>query len=119
VNFMNVGPWEFTVVLIIAILLIGPKRVAEIIRTIGRVTAQMRRMSGDFMRTIQTELHTVEQETNQAIGRSAENKPESMTVIPPELEALGRETRQALAGNLEDTADIIEGERTLNENSDE
>ena len=45
-NFLNVGPWEVTVILIIAILVVGPKRMVEVGRSIGRAASQMRRLSG-------------------------------------------------------------------------
>ena len=73
-NFLNVGPWELTVVLIIAILLVGPRRMAEIARTIGRTTSQMRRLSSEFLGTIQAELQATEQEAQQALESIAKEK---------------------------------------------
>ena len=84
-NFLNVGPWELMVILAIAILVVGPRRVAELARTIGRFTAQMRRLSDEFMGAIDTELQDAEQS---ALGPAIS--------IQTELEATERETRQAM-----------------------
>ncbi len=95
-NFLNVGPWELTVILIIAILVIGPRRMAEFARQIGRTASQMRKFSNEFLSTIQTELETTEQETRQALDAIAENGQKSIASIPGEVQATEQDTRQAL-----------------------
>lgn len=84
---MNMGPMEVMVVLAIAILVVGPKRMVEITRTIGRIIAQMRNLSDEFLGTIQAELGDTEQEVRQASEAIG---------IPSELQAAGWEARQAV-----------------------
>jgi Sec-independent protein translocase protein TatA len=112
VNFMNVGPLELTVILIIAILTIGPKRMVEVIRAISRVTAQLRRFSREFTSTLQAEVMA----TGEAAGGPPENIVKSLTEpitsVQAELAAAGRETRQALEGVVSDNAKAIESIRT-------
>lgn len=103
-NFLNVGPWELTVILIIAILLIGPQRMIELARAIGRVTSQLRRMSNEFTATIQAELRATEREVRQALEHTVEKKPEPIASIQAELQATERETRQALENVVKDEA---------------
>jgi len=92
VSFLNVGPWELTVVLIIAILLVGPRRMLEIARAIGRATSQMRALSSEFLGTVQAEIDATEEETRRALASVAESGEESVA----ELQATERETRQVL-----------------------
>ncbi len=108
-NFLNVGPWELSVILIIAILMIGPKRMVEIIRAIGRITAQMRKLSAEFMGAIQAELRAVEQDARQVVDEVGGGK--EIASLPAELDALGRETRQAVSGIVAGTEGIVKGER--------
>jgi sec-independent protein translocase protein TatB len=96
VNFLNVGPWELTVILIIAILVVGPKRMVEIARTIGRTTSQMRKLSSEFLGTIQAELQATEQETQRALKDITKAGQESIASIPGEVQSTEQETRQAL-----------------------
>ena len=56
-NFLNVGPWELTLIIIIAILVVGPKRMVEVTRVLGRTMAQLRRFSNEFLLTLQTEVN--------------------------------------------------------------
>jgi len=112
VNFLNVGPWELTVILIIAILLVGPRRMVEIGRTIGRVTRQLRRFSNEFTSTLQAEVMATEHaatagESPQDIIKSI---TEPFTGLQAELQATERETRQALENLIDSTAEPIQDE---------
>ena len=97
-NFLNVGPWEVTVILIIAILVVGPKRMVEVGRSIGRTASQMRRLSGEFLGTLQAEIDATQQEARQALEGIVETGEESVA----ELQAAEDETRQVLEGIGED-----------------
>jgi sec-independent protein translocase protein TatA len=63
VDFLNVGPWELIVVLIIAILVAGPQRMVEIARTMGRMSRQLRDLSREFTTALQTEIQAAEKKT--------------------------------------------------------
>ena len=60
-DFLNVGPSELVVVLIIAILVAGPQRMVEIARSLGRVSRQLRNLSRDFTTALQSEIQAVEE----------------------------------------------------------
>jgi len=120
VNFLNVGPWELTVILIIAILLVGPRRMVEIGRTIGRVTRQLRRFSNEFNSTLQAEVMATEHaatagESPQDIIKESpqdiiKSITEPFTGLQAELQATERETRQALENLIDSTAEPIQDE---------
>ena len=107
-NFLNVGPLELTVVLIIAILLIGPRRMVEVTRTIGRVTGQLRRFSDEFISSLQTEVMVTERKPGQPPENVFKSLTEPITSLQDELLATGRETRQALANIVEGKSGAIE-----------
>ena len=67
-NFLNVGPWELTVVLMIAILMIGPKKMVELARTIRRYATQLRKLSGEFTTVLQSEIQATEQGARQVLS---------------------------------------------------
>jgi sec-independent protein translocase protein TatB len=99
VNLLNVGPWELTVILIIAILVVGPKRMVEIAHTIGRVTSQLRKLSAEFTSSLQSEIMTVESEAKQVRDDTVDSLTslsEPFVSLQAELQATERETRKAL-----------------------
>jgi Tat protein translocase TatB subunit len=44
----SIGGWELLVVGVVVLILFGPKRIPEIAKTIGKVTAQLRGAAQDF-----------------------------------------------------------------------
>jgi Tat protein translocase TatB subunit len=44
----NVGPGEALAILVIALIVLGPEKLPEVIRTVGRVMGELRRMSNSF-----------------------------------------------------------------------
>jgi sec-independent protein translocase protein TatB len=130
VNFLNVGPWELTVIIIIAILLVGPQRMVEITRSIGRMVAQLHRFSNEFTTTLQNEIMLSENaETGKESGRKptgdhmAQSIAASIADIQAELTATTQETQRALqsiitgltddAAALGQAADIQEEMQTM------
>ncbi len=97
-NFLNVGPWELTLIIIIAILVVGPKRMVEVTRTLGRIAAQLRRFSNEFLIALQTEVNSSSHPSaspTDAVGNVG-GIVEPIVDVQRELMAIGRETQRAL-----------------------
>ena len=54
--FGPLGFPELLFILVLALLIFGPKRLPEVGRTIGKGMAQFRRATSDLKRTIETEI---------------------------------------------------------------
>lgn len=59
----NIGLGELLVILIISILVVGPKRTIEIARTLGRISRQLRDLSREFTNALQAEIDATESQT--------------------------------------------------------
>ena len=55
-DFMAVGTSEILMILLVAILVVGPNRIVEVARTIGKVMRNLRKASFDLTSTITKEL---------------------------------------------------------------
>jgi Sec-independent protein translocase protein TatA len=93
------------VILLIAILLIGPKRMAQIVQSIGKLSRQMRRLSGEFVGTIRSEIQTTEEGIKNVVDE-AKGAADSTEGITEELTETKKETDQSLK-------DIVEGDLGL------
>jgi Tat protein translocase TatB subunit len=51
------------VIAIIALIVLGPEKLPQVARMIGKALAEFRRISGDFRSTIETEVREMERET--------------------------------------------------------
>jgi Sec-independent protein translocase protein TatA len=54
-NFLDIGGMEIVVLLLVALLILGPGRIVEIGRTLGRFSRRVSRTGKDFARMLQDE----------------------------------------------------------------
>lgn len=87
----DIGASELLMIVIVAVVVIGPKDMPAALRTAGRWVGQMRRLSGQFRSTIDTmvreaELEEMERkwrEQNEAIMRGTPQLPTATEMQPP------------------------------------
>lgn len=89
----GIGPVELAVVLVVALLVMGPKKLPELARTLGRGLAEFRRASNDLKRSIDLDLESHEIEPppgpNQA-GLSMDSDTPANTEEAAESDASGQ-----------------------------
>ena len=92
----NVGGGELLVILLLALIVLGPQKLPGAVRTAGRVMGEVRRISSGF----QQELKTAFDDEDQDLPRRRESAPLAATVADAEAEAridgpTGRRRRRA------------------------
>jgi sec-independent protein translocase protein TatB len=76
---MNFGMSEMIFIFIAALILVGPKKMPEIMRQVGKWMAEFKRASNEFKWQIEAEMRNLELETERA----------KQTVLPPVAPPLG------------------------------
>jgi len=66
----GIGPTELIVILVIALLVLGPKRLPELARSLGRGLAEFRRATSDVTEELDNARVMLEEETKQASRRA-------------------------------------------------
>jgi TatA/E family protein of Tat protein translocase len=80
----NLGPAELIFILILALLIFGPKRLPELGRTIGKGMAEFRKASNDLKRSIESEMHEVEEAQRPAVSRLPQRPPAGTAAVGAE-----------------------------------
>lgn len=62
----GIGSTELLVILVVALIVIGPSKLPDIMRTLGKGMAEFRRMSNDVKSTLEAEVERADQEHRQA-----------------------------------------------------
>ena len=55
-GFSGIGIWEILLILIVALIVLGPSRLPEIARTLGKTLRALKKASADLTATITREL---------------------------------------------------------------
>ena len=71
----GIGTTEIIVILVIALLVLGPKKLPELARSLGRGLAEFRRATSEVREDVDNARIMLEEETRQAV-RAAEGRPE-------------------------------------------
>ena len=80
-DFLNIGPSELVFVVLLAILVIGPKKTVEYGQQVGRWMIHLRRQWQEVQRDLMTEMRAIEKDVV-----SATSIPEPSKESPPEKE---------------------------------
>ncbi len=69
----GIGSTEFLVILLVALLVLGPKSLAKVTKTVGKYVGEFRKVSTEFQRTLNAEVAEEErQENKEAIRKKVE-----------------------------------------------
>lgn len=92
---MNLGFSEMLFIFLLALIVVGPRRLPELARQFGRIMAEIKRASNDFQVQVQEEVRQLEiEETakkfeksiglDEEISLDDEEKPPPPTILAPE-----------------------------------
>ncbi len=83
----NFGWTEIIFVLVIALIIFGPRKLPELGKSLGASLAQFRRASEDFKRTWEEEVETEKRKLEASITSTEPFSPDTGTVSKQEYEA--------------------------------
>ena len=82
----GIGSTELLVILVVALIVIGPSKLPEIMRTLGKGMAEFKRMSNDVKSTFDAEMDRADREQRQAEAKKT-LYPEAPAANPDETQA--------------------------------
>ena len=80
----NIGGGEVIVILLIALIVLGPNRLPDAARTIGKTMGELRRLSSSFQNEVRGALDTIEEPDRMASRRNVLAKEEPAAPVEPE-----------------------------------
>jgi Tat protein translocase TatB subunit len=75
---MNLGMPEMIFIFLLALVVVGPKRLPELARQLGKWVAEFKRASNEFKNQLETEMMNIE------LDERARKQTEAAKALPPE-----------------------------------
>jgi len=112
----NIGPGELVIILILALVLLGPKRLPEVARTVGKGMRELRRATEDLKGSVESEFYKLEHpESPKPALRPAEGRtipietaaaPQASPNAPPPPDAPAGEPPSPSTGEASTATDL-------------
>jgi sec-independent protein translocase protein TatA len=87
----NLGAPELILIMVLALIIFGPKRLPELGRTLGKGLAEFRKASNDLKRSIENEIHEVDEAQRPQVSRLPSRAPAG-TAAAGEVAEVAEET---------------------------
>lgn len=101
----GIGSTEFLVIVLVGLLVLGPKNLAKVLRTVGKYVGEFRRISTEFQRTLNVEAAEEErQEKKEAIRQKAAKAKEKFA-----QKQAARDAAEPAQASKADTASAANG----------
>ncbi len=103
---MNLGMPEMIFIFLLALVVVGPKRLPGLARQLGKYMAEFKRASNEFKNQLETEMMNIELEER------AKKQEEAPKILPPEKlvePAILRAPDIVSRGNSEDISEAVTG----------
>ena len=103
----GIGSTELIVILIVALIVIGPAKLPEMARSLGKALGEFRRVSTDVKRTIEIEAEQAEQKAKTEQAKKElfpESAPAAAAPAPAESAAADAQPAPQAAGSDKDKA---------------
>ncbi len=99
----GIGTTEIVVILIVALLVLGPKKLPEIARSLGKTLGEFRRVTTDVKRTIEMEADQEEElQAKKRIKKEMARKPSQTSPAP---DAPGQQTEEENSSRSEEPSE--------------
>ncbi len=73
----GIGMPELIIILVLALIVIGPKKLPEMARSLGKGLAEFKRASNDFRQSVEAEARTAEEKERLAKESAVKETPET------------------------------------------
>src|SRR5512136_1226941 len=100
----NIGAGELTVILIVALLVLGPKRLPELARGLGKFMREFRRQTDEVRTVVEREFYRMDEEID-ALPAPPKGTAPSRKPGPPEAAYRPPSPEPAAGGQPEATAE--------------
>lgn len=115
-SLFGIGLPELVVILMLAGLVMGPHRIRQVARTLGRWTAQLQTISRQFARQLNSELDSLDSGEMKGALQDVRDLQREVEALRNELGQASRAVVQESENAVKDAEEAVEGATSSNKN---
>ena len=81
--FGSIGMPELIIILVIALIIFGPRKLPELGRSLGRSIGEFKKASNELRSTLEEEIRVEDQRDQQAVMRAEQDTAIAAAITPP------------------------------------
>lgn len=105
----GIGSTELLVILVVALIVIGPSKLPDLMRTLGKGMAEFRRMSNDVKSTFEAEVERADREHRQTEARKELDEKQAPAAAAEPAATAATEAKPAAAQKPAEAATATSG----------
>lgn len=112
-NFFNIGTAELLLIFVIALIVVGPRRLPEIAQSLGKIVSDLRKMSQEFTVDMMREVNAParEDEAKEIAAQDVSEQPvQSLGKIINDVRRISQEFTEEITRELNISLDSAENE---------
>jgi Tat protein translocase TatB subunit len=82
-DFMSIGTQEILMIILVAVLIVGPNRIVEMSRTMGKVMRAIRKTTAELTTSVTKEIELEEKEKQSSANPENKEKPSGNQASKP------------------------------------
>ena len=110
----GIGGTELLLILLVALLVLGPKSIPQIARTLGKALREFRQVSSEFQHTLNTEITFEEHEKKVKAGETTSNAKNNADNNETTIAESPSSTNDTLSTSFVSSNDKDAGKHSLN-----
>lgn len=81
--FGSIGMPELVIILVIALIVFGPRKLPELGKSLGKSLAEFKKASNELQRTLEDEIRVEEQKEKQAVSKAEQDSAIAAGTLQP------------------------------------
>lgn len=112
VGMFNIGPWELGLILLVALIVVGPGKLPEVAKAIGKGISEFKKVTNGYKREFQEAMQDIEKQASLEKSTAADN---SGSVVQPaqSVDALAKQFDTSMEQQSEESIAAHKGSESV------
>jgi sec-independent protein translocase protein TatA len=89
----NIGPWEMGLILLVALIVVGPGKLPEVAKSIGKGINEFKKVTNGYKKELQDAMDDIETPNKESKNKDNEKKANSVADMANNFDSINKEDK--------------------------